>query len=132
MKRLVLVVVAALVLAPAAAAKMCVRIATVPANPIAGTPVTIRVTAMLVTMEGTRPVPGRRTIPLPPQARINVRVTPPGAPPQMLRVRRRADRPSVLEGRFTFPSAGAWTLGWAAFPNYSACAGTIQVRVGLP
>ena len=121
---------AALAFASEASAKMCVKIATVPARPVAGAPVTIRVTTWLpVRSGGGEYRAGDRRLPVPANAQINVRVTPPGAQPQLLRVRRRADRPSVLEGRFTFPRAGLWTFAWAAFPHYSACGGATRVRV---
>lgn len=121
---------AALTLAPEASAKMCVKITTVPARPVAGAPTTIRVTTWLPVRDGGGEYwAGDRRLPVSANAQINVRVTPPGGQPQLLRVRRRADKPSVFEGRFTFPRRGLWTLAWAAFPNYSACGGAMRVPV---
>jgi hypothetical protein len=122
---------AALTLAPEASAKMCVRITTVPAKPVAGAPTTIRVTALSIVVSDGRARPGNRLIPLSPQTQHNLRVVSPAGRSLLVRVRRSADRPSVLEGSFSFASAGAWTLSWAAWANNSnaACAGTRVVRV---
>jgi hypothetical protein len=131
-KRLLVVAVAALVLAPGASAKMCVKIAAVPARPVAGTQVTIRVTALSIVLSNGRARPGDHLIPLSPESQLNIRVVSPGGVARLVRVRRSAGRPSVLEGSFAFPSAGVWTLSWAAWANDSnpACAGKKRVRVG--
>jgi hypothetical protein len=131
MRRLLLVAVAALFLAPDASAKVCVRIATVPAKPVAGAQVTIRVTALSIVMSNGKARPGDRLIPLPPQMQMNIRVVAPDGTARLVRTRRASDRPSVLEGTFRFPSAGAWTLSWAAWANDSnpACAGKKRVLV---
>jgi hypothetical protein len=132
-KRLALVAVAALVLAPEASAKMCVRITTVPARPVVGAPVTIRMTALSIVMANGRARPGDHLIPLAPETEFKVRLISPTATWRHVYVRRRADRPSVLEGRFTFPSAGMWTLSWSAWTNGSnpECAGTKRVHVSV-
>jgi hypothetical protein len=122
---------AALVLAPEASAKMCVKITTVPARPVAGTPVTIRVTALSIVMSNGRARPGDQLVPLSRSAELNIRAVSPVGKWHLVRVRR-SGRRSVLEGSFSFPSAGVWTLSWAAWANDSnpACAGKKRVRVG--
>jgi hypothetical protein len=127
-----LAVLAALVLAPTASAKMCVRITTVPARPVAGAPTTIRITAVMPVPSGVTVKAGHQLVPLAPSIRLNVRISKGHGQPRIVRARRRADDSSVLEARFTFPSAGTWTLRWAAFPdgNAPSCAGWRTVRVG--
>ena len=129
MKRLLLVGFVVLVFAPEASAKMCVRIETVPARPVAGVPATIRVTALSIVVRDGRARPGDQLIGLSPQTRLNIRAVAPDGAVRTVLVRRTAR--SVLVGRFIFPSAGAWTLSWAAWPNDSnpACAGTKRVGV---
>jgi hypothetical protein len=126
-----LVALAALVFAPPAGAKMCVRIATVPAKPVAGAMTTIRVTALVPVATNGTVTPGSRTVRLPADMRINLRISRAGAQPRVVTARRLADRPSVLEVRFLFPAAGLWTVRWAAFPDGNArtCAGWRNVRV---
>jgi hypothetical protein len=128
-KRLLLVGLAALTLAPEASAKMCVKIETVPARPLAGAPVTIRVTALSIVVRNGRARPGDQLIGLSPQTRLNIRALAPDGTARTVLVRRSAR--SVLEGRFRFPSAGAWTLSWAAWANDSnpACAGKTRIQV---
>lgn len=132
MKRLLLLAVTALVLvlAPEASAKMCVTITTVPAQPVAGAPTTIRVTAWLPGVVDGKPRWGDRRAAVSEHARINIRVFGPNEQRRLVPVRRLADHASVLEGRFTFPSSGVWSLRWSAFTLDSACAGTLRVRVG--
>jgi hypothetical protein len=123
---------AALLLAPVASAKMCIRIATVPAQPVAGAMTTIRVTALVPVAANGTVGPGRRTMPVPADMRVNLRISRAGAQPRVVTARRLADRASVLEVRFAFPTAGTWTVRWAAFPdgNAPSCAGWRNVRVG--
>lgn len=132
MRRLLLVAAVALVLTPDAGAKMCVKITTVPARPVAGAPVTIQVTAVSIVVSNGRARPGDKLIPVSPGTELNVRLISPTGTWRLAHVRRRADRPSLLEGRFTFPSGGTWTLSWSAWANGSnpECAGTRVVRVG--
>ena len=133
MKKLIpLVALAALALAPPASAKMCVRIATVPARPVAGAQTTIRITAVNPVVADGTVTPGRQLVPLAANFRLNVRVSKGRAQPRVLSARRRADDPSVLEVSFVFPTAGMWRLRWAAFPdgNAPSCAGARNVRVG--
>jgi hypothetical protein len=131
-KSIPLVALAALVLAPTASAKMCVRIATVPAKPVAGVPTTIRITAVNPVVAAGTVTPGRQLVPLAPNFRLNVRISKGRAQPRVLSARRRPDDSSVLEVRFVFPTAGRWKLRWAAFPdgNAPSCAGWRSVRVG--
>jgi hypothetical protein len=124
-------VLAALVLTPTASAKMCIRIATVPARPVAGAMTTIRVTTWNVVLVDGRLRRGNQSIPMSTAARLDVRVTSPGGVSRVVTVRRRDARKSVLEGRFAFPASGLWTLEWDAFipRNGAACAGATRVRV---
>jgi hypothetical protein len=126
------VALAALVLAPPASAKMCIRIATVPARPVAGAMTTIRVTTWNVVLVDGRLRRGNQPIPMSTGARLDVRVTSPGGVSRVVSVRRRDARRSVLEGRFVFPTSGLWKLEWDAFTprNAAACAGATRVRVG--
>jgi hypothetical protein len=132
MRKLIpLVALAALVLAPTASAKMCIRIATVPAKPVAGAMTTIRVTALVPVPANGTVTAGRRTMRVSEDMRVNLRISKAGAQPSVVTARRLAGRPSVLEVRFVFPTAGMWKLRWAAFPdgNAPSCAGWRSVRV---
>jgi hypothetical protein len=121
---------AALVLAPAASAKMCVQLSTVPSRPVAGEPLTIRMTTWSIEVVHGQPRRGDRRIRMGPGAHFSVRVTSPAGVERRVIVRRRSDY--LLTGRFAFPSAGTWTLAWSAFtPRYAGeCAGLTRVRVG--
>jgi hypothetical protein len=128
-KRLLLVGLAALALAPEASAKMCVRIETVPAWPVAGAPVTIRVTALSIVVSNGRARPGDQRIELSPATRLNIRAVAPDGTIRAVLVR--ASGRYELEGTIRFASAGTWTLSWAAWANdwNPECAGRMRVRV---
>jgi hypothetical protein len=131
-RRLLVIGVVALVLPPAASAKLCVKITTVPARPVAGAVTTIRMTTWQIEMVDGHPERGNTRVPISADTHFNVRATPAAGRYRLVPVWRTDRSDSVLEGRFVFPSAGVWTLAWSAFsPRYAGnCAGRTQVRVG--
>ena len=134
MRRLLVIGVVALVLAPDASAKLCVKITTVPARPVAGAVTTIRMTTWQVEMVDGRPQRGDRRVGVSVDTRFNVRASSPEGRWLLVPVWRSERSDTVLEGRFVFPSAGVWTLAWSAFSPRNAatsgCAGLTRVRVG--
>jgi hypothetical protein len=130
-RRLLVIGILALVLAPPASAKLCVKVRTVPARPVAGAVTTIRMTTWEIEMVDGRPQRGDHRVPVSAGTRFNVRVTSPAGRARLVPVRRSASSDAMLEGRFVFPSSGTWTLAWSAFTprNALGCAGLTHVRV---
>jgi len=125
--RLALVTLAALVLAPAVQAKMCVRISapeTAPARQV----VAVRVTTLMPTwangkLVATKPADMGGV-------RITVRAAGPGGEELRLRLRRSAVKATFV-GRIAFPVRGTWTLhvqGWEYAPRDCAKRARIVVR----
>ena len=128
MKRLTLLgVLAALVVAPPASAKWCVRITASPARPVVGAPVTIRVQTFHAVSRGGKIEPGKPLVLLSP-APILLAYSPQGVMENPT-LRQRRDR-SIWEGTVRFGRAGVWRLRTAdEAPVLRGCLGRIQLRV---
>jgi hypothetical protein len=130
-KRLLLVAVAALALAPEASAKLCVRITASPARAVVGMPVTIRVRTFeaLGRVDGSfgpgEPLALQSPGPL-------LLLYAPGGGTRNPTLRRRADDRSIWETTVTFGRAGLWRLRLAdEAPLMPGCRGRIALRVGV-
>ena len=119
-----------LVHAPAAEAKLCVRV-DAPRAARTGEVVTVRVTTLLpTTWEGTRPV-GLRPVRAYP-TRLRLAISGPGGTYREVRLRL-TDDPAVLTARLRLRQAGRWTLrvaGWEHAPHL--CAPPLHIRVNRP
>jgi hypothetical protein len=126
---LVAVACTALGLTPVASAKWCIRITTIPARPIAGTSVTLRMrTFEPVMRDDRRAGPGKPIdLGLPQQM---LYLVPPHGDPVGLDLRKRRDDRSVWETRFVFPRAGRWLLrSIDETPLGPGCRGRVLLRV---
>jgi hypothetical protein len=122
-------VLAALVVAPPASAKWCVRITASPARPVVGAPVTIRVQTFQPDSRGDGKFePGERLVLLSP-APILLAYSPQGVM-QNPTLRQRRDDGSIWEATVTLRRTGVWRLRTAdEGPVLPGCRGRIQLRV---
>lgn len=129
MKRALLVVLGALVLAPQAAAKdLCVRITASPARAVVGAPVTIRVQTFRTVERGPDHVAPGEPLVLGSPGPILLAYSPEGVMENPT-LRQRRDR-SIWEATVRFGRAGVWRLRTAdetLLPP--GCRGRIQLRV---
>ena len=111
----------ALTFAPAAEAKLCVRIAVDPARP--GVAAAARVLLTTLAGPGGRPMPVERTYPM------RVAVTGRGRSFE-LELLPALGEPALRWARIPFPRSGVWTLSWANWgAPESPCAPTLRVRL---
>jgi hypothetical protein len=130
-KRLVLIAFVALVAAPAAHAKTCATVAVVPARPIAGQLVELRLTTWIPRWDGNRARPAE-PYSVPPSHRLEADARGPGERYIEIRYRRSTLQASVWRARVSFPVAGRWWINspalWAAAPPTCDPTRSIVVR----
>jgi hypothetical protein len=127
-RRIAVVVAAALVAAPAADAALVVRMAISPIHPRVSQAVTLRIRTYVPVTDASRPCGFRlvaRRISYP----FNVQAV--GPDRRLHRIRVERARGNVYSGRFVPRRTGAWTIRVANFaPGYSRCSGSlIRFRV---
>ena len=124
MRKLALAALLALVLAPEAAAKSCVKMSLAPAPPVAGARVEIRLTTWRPAWPGGGRVRFVEPIEMPKSYRLTVTATSPGGEAIEIRLNRDATRTHLWRAPYTFAEAGRWLVKaprlWNSAPR--ACA----------
>jgi hypothetical protein len=131
MRKILLIAVAALAFAPEAGAKVCASVRVVPAHPVVGQSVHVRLTTWMPRWVGSRAYFARHEG-LPTSRPLRVQVAPPHAAPFTIAPRRDPARNWSWQATFKFARAGNWKLRpddrrWAFAPR--TCAPTLSVRV---
>lgn len=133
MRRFVFIL-AALIVAPEADAKLCANVTVLPTRPAPGQRTEVTLTTWKPHWVGARPQFGGYSA-LPASSALHVDVAGPHAAPFTVALRRDPARPWVWRGRMSFRSSGLWLLSpdrrrWASAPR--TCAPVLRVNVAAP